>query len=140
MPAILNLISSHKPIKEYYSALGGVQQLNLLRSCGSKMGWTLAEQHQIKRPGRRPLRADGVFLDQFKLRRGVWEAKDTKDDLAKEIKKKFKDGGSPTSTSTNDDSMTLDAILDAIEKAIARWCLEHDLEFVDSQGNTIPVP
>lgn len=56
------------------------------------MWWTLAEQHQIPRKGRRPLRADGVFLDQFKLRHGVWEAKDTDDDLDKEVKKKFKDG------------------------------------------------
>ena len=101
----LNLKTTHKPIKDYYRALRDVQQLsllhegavapafaNLLRVCASRMSWTLAEQHQIPRKGRRPLRADGVFLDQFKLRHGVWEAKDGQDDLALEVKKKFKDG------------------------------------------------
>ncbi|MCO5189206.1 MAG: N-6 DNA methylase, partial [Anaerolineae bacterium] len=101
----LNLKKSHKPVRDYYTALGGVQQLslihegavaphfaNLLRACASRMNWTLAEQYQIPRKGRRPLRADGVFLDEFKLRHGIWEAKDTDDDLAKEVKKKFSEG------------------------------------------------
>ena len=78
---VLNLKPSHKPVKEYYKALGDVRQLsllhegavapafaNLLRACASRMNWTFAEQYQIPRKGRRPLRADGVFLDQFKLR------------------------------------------------------------------------
>ncbi len=101
----LNLKTSHKPVRDYYAALKEVQQLsllhegavapifaNLLRACAGRMGWTLAEQHQIPRKGRRPLRADGVFLDEFKLRHGVWEAKDTHDNLAKEVKKKFREG------------------------------------------------
>ena len=103
---LLNLKSSHKPIRDYYTALHATtQQLSLihegavaphfatlLRVCAGRMGWTFAEQHQIPRKGRRPLRADGVFLDQFKLRHGVWEAKDTNDDLDKEVKKKFSEG------------------------------------------------
>lgn len=101
----LNLKPSHKPVRDYYKALKDVQQMsllhegavapqfaNLLRACASRMKWTLAEQYQILRKGRRPLRADGVFLDQFKLRHGVWEAKDSDDDLDKEVKKKFKEG------------------------------------------------
>ncbi|MCK5718120.1 MAG: N-6 DNA methylase, partial [Thiomargarita sp.] len=40
----------------------------------------------------RPIRTDGTLLDQFELRHGIWEAKDVKDNLAKEIKLKFKDG------------------------------------------------
>ncbi|MCB0000467.1 MAG: hypothetical protein KDE56_32095, partial [Anaerolineales bacterium] len=98
----LNLKANHKPVQEYYKALRDVQQLslfhegavapafaNLLRVCASRMGWTLAEQYAIPRKGRKPLRADGVLLDQFTLRHGIWEAKDSQDDLAAEVKKKF---------------------------------------------------
>jgi predicted helicase len=35
---------------------------------------------------------DGALLDQFSLPRGFWEAKDTQDDLAIEVQKKFADG------------------------------------------------
>ncbi len=101
----LNLKANHKPVQEYYKALRDVQQLslfhegavapafaNLLRVCASRMGWTLAEQYAIPRKGRKPLRADGVLLDQFTLRHGIWEAKDSQDDLAAEVKKKFGEG------------------------------------------------
>ncbi len=101
----LNLKPTHKPVSDYFKALKKVQQLsllhegavapqfaNLLRACASRMGWTLAEQHQIPRKGRRALRADGVFLDEFKLRHGIWEAKGSNDDLALEVKKKFSEG------------------------------------------------
>lgn len=102
----LNLKPTHKPIQEYYAALDQtIQQMsllhegavaphfaNLLRACASRVGWTLQEQFQIPRKGQKPLRADGVLLDDFKLRHGVWEAKDSKDDLAVEVKKKFAQG------------------------------------------------
>ncbi|MCB0037984.1 MAG: hypothetical protein KDE51_28315, partial [Anaerolineales bacterium] len=102
----LNLKTNHKPVRDYYTALKATtQQLNLLhegavaphfanllRSCASRMGWQLAEQYQIKRKGQRPLRADGVLLDAFNLRHGVWEAKDSNDDLEQEVKKKFTAG------------------------------------------------
>jgi hypothetical protein len=52
------------------------------------MSWTLAEQYAIPRKGRHPLRADGVLLDEFQLRHGVWEAKDGDDDLAAEARRK----------------------------------------------------
>ena len=38
---------------------------------------------------------DGTFLDGFNLARGYWEAKDTRDDLETEIKKKFDLGYPP---------------------------------------------
>ena len=101
----LNLKPTHQPVRDYFKALKQAQQLsllhegavapafaNLLRACASRMGWTLAEQYAIPRKGRRPLRTDGVFLDEFKLRHGVWEAKDSSDDLALEVKKKFSEG------------------------------------------------
>jgi hypothetical protein len=80
----LNLKPTHKPVRDYFKALKKVQQLsllhegavapqfaNLLRACACRMNWTLSEQHQIPRKGRRPLRADGVFLDEFKLRHQI---------------------------------------------------------------------
>jgi hypothetical protein len=102
----LNLKPTHKPVQDYYTALAQTTQqmsllhegavaphfANLLRACASRVGWTLQEQFQLPRKGQKPLRADGVLLDDFKLRHGVWEAKDSKDDLAVEVKKKFAQG------------------------------------------------
>lgn len=98
----LNLKPNHKAVRDYYAALGQTQQLsllhegavaphfaNLLRVCARQFGWSLEEQYHLPRKGQRPLQADGVLLDSFKLRHGVWEAKDTHDDLPKEVKKKF---------------------------------------------------
>lgn len=102
---LFNLKANHKPVQEYYKALRDIKQLslfhegavapafaNLLRVCAGRMGWTLVEQYAIPRKGRKPLRADGVLLDQFNLRHGIWEAKDSQDDLAAEVKKKFGEG------------------------------------------------
>lgn len=38
------------------------------------------------------IRIDGAVVDEFKLPHGYWEAKDSKDDLEKEVGKKFKAG------------------------------------------------
>ena len=91
--SMLNLKPTHKPIREYYDELKKLGQLDLysegqvspafaamLRHCGSKFGWTLAEKYPLKRQSH-SLWLDGALLDQFKLLHGVWEAKDTKDDL-----------------------------------------------------------
>jgi hypothetical protein len=59
--------------------------------CARPYHWTLAEQYPIKR-GTRTLRLDGALLDPFHLVRGVWEAKDTHDDLPQEVRKKFEVG------------------------------------------------
>jgi predicted helicase len=64
----------------------------LLQSCGQQFKWTLIEQYPIPRKNRQPLKADGVLLDEFKLIHGIWEAKDTHDDLPTEAKKKFQAG------------------------------------------------
>ncbi len=98
----LTLKPNHKAVRDYYAALSQTQQLsllhegavaphfaNLLRVCARQFGWSLEEQYHLPRKGQRPLQADGVLLDSYKLRHGVWEAKDTHDDLAKEVKKKF---------------------------------------------------
>ncbi|WP_157913306.1 type ISP restriction/modification enzyme [Candidatus Promineifilum breve] len=64
----------------------------LLRACAAPHGWTLQEQYQLARKGQSQLRLDGVLVDTFGLRHGVWEAKDTDDDLPKEARAKFKKG------------------------------------------------
>ena len=97
---VLNLKPNHKVIKEYFAGLaqlgekdirneGAVAPLfaNVLRYCARQRKWTLATEHSSGR-----LRFDGELLDDFNLRHGVWEAKDTADDLAEEAKSKFRKG------------------------------------------------
>ena len=58
-------------------------------------GRTLVPEYQLKRKGgKKPLEPDGAIVDSLSqvLRYGLWEAKDTDDDLEKEVKAKFKAG------------------------------------------------
>jgi predicted helicase/very-short-patch-repair endonuclease len=107
----LALKPAHKVVQDFYQEIGNLSQLhlfhegavspafaNLLKRCASQFGWTLSEQHQArphalsaKEKGGN-LRFDGALLDEFKLVHGVWEAKDTKDELTVEAAKKFKAG------------------------------------------------
>lgn len=97
----LNLKPNHKAVKDYYQALNNLATLGvshegavspafaaLLRQCARQFDWTLLEQHSVKRNGH-PIRVDGALADAFKLVHGYWEAKDSSDDLDKEIKRKF---------------------------------------------------
>ncbi|QGX03612.1 N-6 DNA methylase [Beggiatoa leptomitoformis] len=104
----LQLKSSSKVITEYYNAIEALSRnqqthegavapyfANVLRHCANQYEQlTLVEQYSIKRDGRKPLRADGALVDKQTnvLLYGIWEAKDSKDKLEQEIKKKFKDG------------------------------------------------
>lgn len=94
----LDLKPTHKAIKDFYQDTekllteghvdeGKVAPLFgiLLRHCANQVKWQLIEQKRIAK-GVIP---DGVFYDELNLPRGFWEAKDTKDDLAIEINKKF---------------------------------------------------
>jgi predicted helicase len=65
---------------------------DVLQTYTKKLGWQFVEEYTIKRSGRRNASVDGALLDQFSLPRGFWEAKDTQDDLAIEVQKKFADG------------------------------------------------
>ena len=49
------------------------------------------EQYSLKKSGA-SLRLDGALVDNYTLPHGYWEAKDTADDLDKEIAKKFAAG------------------------------------------------
>lgn len=136
----LNLKPEHKAIREYYSELekltaklnakteGAVAPLfaNLLRHCAGQAGFTLIEQFSVKRPAQ-TIRVDGAVVDEFKLAHGLWEAKDSGDDLAGEIKKKIEKGypkdnilfQSPTRAILyQDGSVALDADITKPEKLI----------------------
>jgi predicted helicase len=102
--SILSLKPNHKAVQNYYRDIGDLTQMHLfsegnvapafaklLGHCARQFGLTLVEQHTLRRAGR-TIRCDGVLLDSFKLVHGIWEAKETVDDLPTEIKKKFEQG------------------------------------------------
>ncbi|MFO1372569.1 MAG: type ISP restriction/modification enzyme, partial [Candidatus Competibacteraceae bacterium] len=103
---MLNLKPNHKAIRAYYQDVETMMQAGarhegavapafaaLLRHCARQFPQLkLVEQYSLPRDRRRSLRADGAIVDNFSLRLGVWEAKDSQDDLAKEIQKKFAEG------------------------------------------------
>src|SRR5215210_1923580 len=101
----LNLKPTHKPVRAYYDALAQFAHIqvshetavrsafqNLLDSCCSQVGWKLVPEWPIKRSQLKPIRVDGALVDPFNLTHGFWEAKDQRDDLSKEVKKKFAAG------------------------------------------------
>ena len=105
--ATLNLKPTHKAVAAYYDALAQFERLgvkhegavrsafqSLLEHCARQGGRTLIPEYQLKRKGGKPLEPDGAIVDSLSqvLRYGLWEAKDTDDDLEKEIKAKFKAG------------------------------------------------
>jgi hypothetical protein len=100
----LDLKPAHAPVKAYYSALHQLGQLSishemavrsafqgLLHHCARKFDWTLVPEYRIA-VNRHQIQVDGAVLDRFRLTRGLWEAKDSRDDLEKEAKKKFSIG------------------------------------------------
>ena len=102
----LKLKPNYKIVQSYYDELNQLGTLNLftegnvspafaslLRYCANQYEWILVEQFVMK-PKEKRIRVDGVLLDMFKLIHGVWEAKDSEDDLKLEVKNKF-DAGYP---------------------------------------------
>jgi predicted helicase len=101
----LSLKPTHAPVKKYYATLqrfarghfdkeGNIRGAfeDLLKHCARQYDWTLVPEYSIPRKDRNPLSVDGALLDAFNLPRGYWEAKDTKDSLQAEMKKKFEAG------------------------------------------------
>ncbi|MBK6291877.1 MAG: N-6 DNA methylase [Ignavibacteria bacterium] len=102
---MLELKPNHKPVLNYFAELAEFEKhghsnemtvrnafQDLLQYYSKRMQWQFIEEYPIKRKGRRDASVDGALLDQFSLARAFWEAKDTKDDLAFEVRKKFEDG------------------------------------------------
>jgi predicted helicase len=99
----LNIKPGHKSVEAYYEAISSLSELrvshegavspafaSLLRHCASQFEWTLVEKYPLKSSKHEhTLFVDGALVDAFNIPHGFWEAKDTSDDLDKEIKKKF---------------------------------------------------
>lgn len=92
-------------VKAYYAALklfkdhdhtteGNTRSAfaDLLKRCSSAYDWHLVEEYQFKGVAKQPLRADGALVDALTLVHGLWEAKDSADDLQREIKSKVAKG------------------------------------------------
>jgi len=85
-----------KVVNHYFTERKGYQEVanyelglraafqNLLSSVAKHIGWSLAPEMTIGK-----IRPDGVILDEFRIRRGYWEAKGPDTNLEKEIAKKI---------------------------------------------------
>ena len=104
MPDI-NIKTTHKPIKNYYTELEKYAQLgeanegtvrtafqNLLQHYCHQSNLTLLCEKSLYTPEKRRVIPDGEVVDAFGLPHGYWEAKDTQDDLNVEADKKFAAG------------------------------------------------
>ena len=99
----LNIKPGHKSVRAYYKAISSLLELgvshecavspafaSLLRHCANQFNQMLVEKYPLKTSNHdHTLFIDGALVDSFNLVHGFWEAKDTSDDLDKEIKKKF---------------------------------------------------
>jgi predicted helicase len=65
---------------------------DLLKNCSRQHGWTVVPEYTFVRKDRHPASIDAAILDAFNIPRGYWEAKDEKDSLKAEMKKKFEAG------------------------------------------------
>jgi predicted helicase len=101
----LDLKTTNKAVKDYYAGLEefdrhGVKHemavrsafQRLLEHCSRKVGWTFIGEYKFPRKGRKPASIDGGIVDAFTIPQAFWEAKDSDDDLAKEVQAKFADG------------------------------------------------
>jgi hypothetical protein len=83
---MLELTPSDPIVKTYLKDLHDLKQHAI-----TKRGWHLVPELATHYGGKRVV-PDGTVRDEFCLARGWWEAKDTSDNLAKEIEKKLKAG------------------------------------------------
>ncbi len=107
----LALKPSHKRIAGYHASLADFSKLGvkhetavraafqaLLEDCTSQINkgradkWKLVPEYSLKTKANTKITPDGALLNSFRLMHGLWEAKDTADDLDREIKAKFKLG------------------------------------------------
>ena len=104
MPDI-NIKTTHKPIKNYYTELERYAQLgeenegtvrtafqNLLQYYCHRSNLTLLCEKTHYTPEKKRIIPDGEVVDAFGLPHGYWEAKDTQDNLHVEADKKFAAG------------------------------------------------
>ena len=104
----LTLRPSHKAVAAYYESLAAFRTLGeeheqavrsafaaLLETAAKPFGWKLVPEHSMRVKGGKRIQPDGTLMDLYRLHHGHWEAKDSKDDLDKEIRAKL-DKGYPT--------------------------------------------
>src|SRR5579862_2018993 len=95
---------NHRSVRKYYETLEALKKQNvdnemsvrsafefLLQETAKLKGWTLVPELSEKSGGSL-MRPDGTLRDANSLPRGYWEAKDTKDDLNTEIRRKIARG------------------------------------------------
>ena len=103
--ATLNLKPTDEIITDYYDELNQFDWLDkthegavrsafqsLLQRCARRFDWTLVPEHSMTGRQRKRVVIDGVLIDDFRLTRGYWEAKDIHDDLEREVQNKFEKG------------------------------------------------
>src|SRR6266581_9029800 len=134
----MHITAAHKrAIDTYYKELGAYQEKNVthetaLRSAFQSLlavfaqaaSWTLIPEQRLAN-GKRP---DGTLRDTFNLPRGYWEAKDTKDDLNIEIRKKINAGYPITNTIFED---TRRAVLYQNNRQVLEVDLTHPKELTN---------
>lgn len=97
----LSIRPTHKSVKAYYEELRSLSELgvshegavspafaSLIRHCARQFDRVLIEKYSLK-TNTHFIVVDGVLVDTFNLVHGYWEAKDTTDDLDREIAKKL---------------------------------------------------
>ncbi len=89
----LELAAYHEKKVTHETAVRSAFQ-NVLAAFAQSANWVLIPEQTLAN-GKRP---DGTLRDSFNLPRGYWEAKDTKDDLHVEIRKKISAGYPTTNT------------------------------------------
>ncbi len=134
----LTLKPTHKAVIAYYDSLAQFARLGithetavrsafqeLLEHCARQCDWKLVPEYRLKRKGQADVSADGAIFTCVgnipTLVRGLWEAKDSADDLDKEIKHKFKIGyrGSWMSCGNSLGFLTVDRFCTASTQATA---------------------
>jgi len=131
---------THKAIRKYYDdrrALETQGVLNemsvrspfqsLLTDAARTNGWTLITELSAKTATGR-VQPDGTLRDSNSLPRGYWEAKDTKDDLDLEIKRKTARGYKLSNTIFED---TVTAVLFQNKQEVRRYQLGDPKELAD---------
>ncbi len=107
------LKSTHKAIKDYHESLAGIKGIGVSNETGIRAAFqalldVTSKAYKFRfvpeqRFGDSRIRPDGTVYDDF-LPRGWWEAKDSKDDLDKEIEKKI-GKGYPTENTIFEDGL-----------------------------------
>ena len=93
-PKQKHLQAYYKELKEF-ECLGQAHEgtvkiafQHLLEAIAKQSQWILTQENTLNR-GKKRIRLDGVLFDDANIPRGYWEAKDSKDDLSKEVQKKL---------------------------------------------------